>query len=93
MTGLTFARAFLADPPRSHVEDIVRHAKHIRQVGGIDVIAIGSDFDGTKPPLEVSDSGEIGKLIKGLAAAGFSSSEIEKICYGNAMRLIREVLG
>ena len=93
VTGLTFARAFLADPPRSHVEDIVRHAKHIRKVGGIDVIAIGSDFDGTKPPLEVADSSEIGKLIDGLSAAGFSSSEIEKICYGNAMRLIREVLG
>ena len=93
VTGLTFARSFLADPPRSHVEDIVRHAKHIRQVGGIDVIAIGSDFDGTKPPLEVADSSQIGKLTEGLSAAGFSSGEIEKICYGNAARLIREVLG
>ena len=93
VTGLTFARSFLADPPRSHVEDIVRHAKHIRQVGGIDVIAIGSDFDGTKPPLEVADSSQIGKLTEGLSAAGFSSGEIEKICYGNAVRLIREVLG
>ena len=36
---------------------------------------------------------EIGKLIEGLSAAGFSSSEIEKICYGNVLRLIREVLG
>ena len=93
VTGLTFARSFLADPPRSHVEDIVRHAKHIRQVGGIDVIAIGSDFDGTKPPLEVADSSQIGKLTEGLSAAGFSSGEIEKICYGHAARLIRVVLG
>ena len=72
---------------------MVRHVKHIYQVGGIDVIAIGSDFDGTKPPLEVADSSEIGKLITGLAQAGFSDAELEKICYRNAARLIREVLG
>lgn len=93
VTGLTFARAFLADPPSSQVEDIVRHAKHIYQVGGIDVIALGSDFDGTKPPMEVADSSEIGKLIAGLTQAGFSDGEVEKICFGNAMRLICQVLG
>jgi membrane dipeptidase len=93
VTGLTFARSFLAEPPNCRVEDMVRHVKHIYQVGGIDVIAIGSDFDGTKPPLEVADSSEIGKLITGLAQAGFSDAELEQICYGNAMRVIRQVLG
>lgn len=93
VTGLTFARSFLAEPPNCRVEDMVRHVKHIHQVGGIDVIAIGSDFDGTKPPLEVADSSEIGKLITGLAQAGFNDAELEKICYGNAMRVIRQVLG
>ena len=93
VTGLTLARSFLAEPPNCRVEDMVRHVKHIYQVGGIDVIAIGSDFDGTKPPLEVADSSEIGKLITGLAQAGFSDAELEKICYRNAARVIREVLG
>ena len=93
VTGLTFARSFLAEPPNCRVEDMVRHVKHIYQVGGIDVIAIGSDFDGTKPPLEVANSSEIGKLITGLAKAGFSDEDLEKICYLNAARVIREVLG
>ena len=93
VTGLTFARSFLAEPPNCRVEDMVRHVKHIYQVGGIDVIAIGSDFDGTKPPLEVANSSEIGKFITGLAKAGFSDEDLEKICYHNAARVIREVLG
>jgi membrane dipeptidase len=93
VTGLTFAKQFLGDKDISLVEDMVLHVKHLHQVGGIDVIALGTDFDGTKPKLEVANSGEMSKLWRGLAEAGFSESEIEKMRYGNAVRVIREVMG
>lgn len=93
VTGLTFAKQFLSDKGISLVEDMVKHVQHLRKVGGIDVIAIGTDFDGTKPPLEIANSGEMGKLQKGLEGAGFCESEMEKIFFGNAARVIRQVLG
>lgn len=93
VTGLTFAKQFLGDKGIALVEDMVKHVQHIHKVGGIEVLAIGSDFDGTKPPLEVANSGELGKLWNGLAGAGYHESELERIFFGNAARVIRQVLG
>lgn len=92
ITGINFAKEFLGDGKLSTVEDMIRHIKHIRNVGGIDVISIGSDFDGISPGLEIETIGEMDKLSIGLERAGFSYEDIEKIFYKNALRVIKEVL-
>lgn len=90
--GINFEREFLSDKPISRVEDMVNHIKHIKNVGGIDVIAIGSDFDGINQQLEIQNIGQIDKLISGLQNSGFTEDEIEKILYRNALRVIKDVL-
>ncbi|HEY3423370.1 MAG TPA: dipeptidase [Negativicutes bacterium] len=90
--GINFAKDFLGSIDISRVEDMVRHIKHIHRVGGIEVIALGSDFDGINPNLEIKNIGEINKLIRALRAVHFSEADIEKICYQNAMRLLRDTL-
>ncbi|MEW9124048.1 MAG: dipeptidase [Thermotaleaceae bacterium] len=90
--GINFEKEFLGNEPMSRVEDMIHHIKHIRDVGGIDVLAIGSDFDGTSPELEIGNIGELEKLVSGLKKNHFTEAEIEKICYKNALRIIREVL-
>jgi membrane dipeptidase len=90
--GINFCQKFLGVSPISLVSDMVRHIVHIRKVGGIDIIALGSDFDGIAPDLEIRHSGEIGKLVAGLEQQGFSSSEIEKIFFGNALRFLQDTL-
>lgn len=98
VTGLNFCGAFLTESkiaeeePRSTVEAIVRHARHITNTGGIEVCALGTDFDGIPDNLEISDAGKMDLLIEGLKKGGFHESEIEKICYQNVMRVYREVL-
>lgn len=89
--GINFFSDFLGGGNTSKVEDIIRHIQHIKMVGGIDVISIGSDFDGMNCDMEISNIGEIDKLIQGLKSNGFTESEIEKICYKNALRIIRDV--
>lgn len=76
----------------STIEDMVRHLKHIRNVGGIEVMAIGTDFDGTIHTSELSNIGEIGKLSDALLNNGFTEDEVDKIFYKNALRIIKEVL-
>ena len=94
VTGINFAQDFLGDDPElSHIADMVRHIIHIKKIGGIDVIAIGTDFDGIDPRQEIADSGEMGKLADALTAAGFAETEIEKIFYQNALRVMQDVLG
>jgi membrane dipeptidase len=93
VTGINFAKQFLGDDPElSRIADMVRHIKYIRDIGGIEVLAIGTDFDGIKPRQEIANSGEMGKLADSLAANGFTEAEIEKIFYQNALRVIRDVL-
>lgn len=89
--GICFERDFLGDSEKARIEDMVNHIKHIKNVGGIDVLAIGSDFDGCNPNGEIGNIGEIEKLIYALKDNGFAEDEIDKIFYKNALRVIRDV--
>ena len=93
VTGLNFAPEFInpnKEPGFTPVEGIVRHAKHLANIGGIDCVGIGSDFDGIQGEQEVHNSSEMPKLADALAKAGFHESEIEKIFYKNVLRVIKE---
>lgn len=90
--GICFEREFLGESGHAKIEDMIRHIKHIRNVGGIDVIALGSDYDGCTPNCEISNIGEIEKLAFALKENKFSEDEIDKIFYKNALRVIKDVL-
>lgn len=77
----------------SRVEDMIAHIRYFRNKGGIDMIALGSDFDGIGGNLEIRNCGEMQKLPEALDRAGFTLEEIEKICYKNALRVYKDVLG
>ena len=91
--GLNFSRYFMAEDKKSSVDNMIRQMGHIRNVGGIDSVAIGTDFDGIlRENLEIDSVDEMWKLEKGLKQAGFGMKDIEKIFYRNALRVIEEIL-
>lgn len=90
--GINFEKSFLGSAPISRVEDMVLHIQHIYKVGGSEVIAIGSDFDGISSELELAHAGEMNKLVDALRKTGFSQAEIDKICWKNAFRVIKDTL-
>ncbi len=93
--GLNFESFFLnAGEPTIHssIEDMLRHLKHIRNIGGIEVMAVGTDFDGTTHTAEIANMGEMDKLAEAMKKNGFSEEEVDHIYYKNAWRLIKEVL-
>lgn len=97
LTGINFCNAFLKeegeyDSDLASINNMVRHIKHIRNIGGIDIIGLGSDFDGIENEVEINDSSKMGLLLKALEKEGFKENEIEKIYYKNAKRLISDVL-
>ena len=93
LIGLNFSNHFTGDSEITKVENIVRHAQHIRDIGGDDVLAIGTDFDGIQPTLEIEDASQMDKLAVGLSKRGFTDDEIEKIFYLNAKWYLMEYLG
>src|SRR5699024_11139689 len=92
LVGINFSPNFLGKPKDkvSRVEYMVEHIKHIRNIAGIDAIALGTDFDGIEGELEITNIGEIDKLIFALEKAGFHIEEIEKIFNKNIKRVLRE---
>jgi membrane dipeptidase len=92
VAGINFYPLFLCDEEKATVEHIIVHIKHIHKVAGIDAVAIGTDFDGFDGGNEISDCSKFGLLSNALSKAGYSEDEVEKICWGNAMRVIEETL-
>lgn len=74
------------------IADVVKHAKYIANVGGMECVGFGSDFDGISPHPELAGAEDMAKLIEEFRKAGFHESEIDKICYGNVLRVYSEVL-
>lgn len=74
-----------ADP-----EVIIRHIQYMADLMGVDHVAFGSDLDGTTIPSAFGDVGGFPSLIEKLAQAGFTDSEIEKICNQNWIRILKE---
>ncbi|OQB25531.1 MAG: Membrane dipeptidase (Peptidase family M19) [Firmicutes bacterium ADurb.Bin182] len=93
IAGINFLSAFLAEGAnRTRVEDIVRHAVHIKEKAGIEAVAFGSDFDGIDSELEFKDYSGY-PLIEEMLAKHFTSREVDLICSGNALRVIKECIG
>ncbi|MGL5244719.1 MAG: dipeptidase, partial [Sarcina sp.] len=92
ITGINFCNDFLGEEKVSSISDMVKHIKHIKNIGGIDCIALGSDFDGIDNEVEIKDISEMEKLAIALQREKFTMDEIEKIFYKNAERVIKSVL-
>lgn len=90
--GLNFCAPFLGNEKVSSINSMIAHVKHIKNIGGIDVLALGTDFDGIGNEVEIENIGEIGKLRDTLLKEGFTNSEIDKIFYGNVKRVLKEWL-
>jgi membrane dipeptidase len=92
--GLNFCPDFLNMEKEATVGDVVKHARHIAEVGGIEVLALGSDFDGIySTPRGLEHIGKIRKLEGALRRAGFSPAEIDMIAHKNFLRVFRHVCG
>jgi membrane dipeptidase len=93
--GVIFMNHWLSDTAKKYgMNYIVDTVKHLRDVGGVECIAIGSDFDGfTDPPDDLKDISQMPALSETLLQAGFSTGEVEKILGGNVMRVLENGWG
>ena len=93
--SVIFMNYWLADThEKKGLDLVVKTMKHIRQVGGIDCVGFGSDFDGfTDPPDDLSDPSMLPSLTDAMLRGGFSDTEAEKILGLNLRRMLRDGWG
>jgi membrane dipeptidase len=94
--GINFYRDFLCeDRNKADVECVVKHIKHISEIGGSKCVCLGSDYDGmsrnnTAKGLE--DNSKLINLVNALKTSGFSDEEIDGIMWRNELEfLLREL--
>lgn len=100
VAGINYYIGFLHDEAdwkcredrRSLISDMILHMKHMKKIGGIGCIGLGSDFDGISGKLDISCAADLPLLEDGMKKAGFTTSEIEAVFHGNVLRLYKEVL-
>lgn len=95
VTGLNFYGAFVnpgGPDAKCTVEGVARHAKYLADLGGIQCIGLGSDFDGFSGECEISDCSKMSLLEDALKKQGFTSSDVDKIFYQNVLNLYKEIL-
>jgi membrane dipeptidase len=88
--GIMYHRGFLGRPARRvGAEAIVRHLEHAIAVGGEDVAALGSDWDGLiVTPRDMPTALELPVLVDRMLARHWKEDRIRRVLGRNALRLI-----
>lgn len=93
LAGVNFYSAFLKeDSEYATIDQIVEHVRYMVDKAGIESVGLGSDFDGIDCELEFKDYASYPLLLSALSKH-FTDDELDKICNGNALRILKENLG
>lgn len=88
--GVNFYSCFLRDGGGATLDDVLRHIDGIAQLGGIDVLGFGSDFDGIDEwPQGLGDPSAFPALIGLLEKHGYTQGDIEKIAGLNLWNVLK----
>jgi membrane dipeptidase len=91
--GMVFESSFVADHD-ANLDRVLDHFDHAINVGGEDVVGIGSDYDGfILPPTGLEDVTTLPRLTAGLLARGQRPQTVRKVLGENALRVITDVCG
>jgi membrane dipeptidase len=87
--GVSYVPVFI-DAKHPSLDRLLDHMDHIVSVAGIDVVGLGSDFDGGGTLL--GDATEVPQITEGLIMRGYSEREIRKILGENTFRLLEATI-
>lgn len=92
VVGMNFYPLHLRKSGKANLSDVVAHVRHVRDVGGLGCVGLGSDFDGiARGPEGLETPAELPNLRKALIDNGFTNEEVAAIFGGNFLRAMRGV--
>ncbi len=81
-----------AQIPPATLADVVAQIDHAVEIGGIDHVGIGTDFDGVGcVPADLGSYDKFPALTRALLEKGYTAEDISKIYGGNLLRVMRAV--
>lgn len=92
LIGLNYFETFIRFNDETLLDQLCRHALHLKTVGGLECLALGSDFDGIPTHPELKDVTIVEQFIDRLTHFGFTARELDYLGEKNVTRLYREIL-
>lgn len=93
LVGVNFASFFLKDDSEyTEIDQVIRHMRHMADKAGIESVGLGSDFDGIDDAGEIKNYEGYIRILEKMESV-FTDDEIDKICSGNALRVMKDVFG
>jgi membrane dipeptidase len=90
--GVIFYPPYLTTSSTATIKNVIDHIDYIKNLVGIDYIALGSDFDGIeRVVVGLEDVSKFPNLTEALLRRGYSISDIKKIYGENFLRVFRQV--
>lgn len=90
--GVVFYPIFLSSTGTATIDTVIRHIDYIKNLVGIDYIAIGSDFDGIEvTPVGLEDVSHLPNLTLALLGHGYTPADVRKILGGNFLRVLNAI--
>jgi membrane dipeptidase len=90
--GIVFYPWFLSASGTATIDSVIRHIDYVKNLVGIDYIAVGSDFDGIEvTPVGLEDVSRFPNLTMALLRRGYSSSDVKKLLGANYLRVFHAV--
>jgi membrane dipeptidase len=90
--GVVFYPTFLVSSGTARLENVLQHIDYIKNLVGIDYVALGSDFDGIETtPVGLEDVTKFPAITEALLQKGYSRQDVRKILGENFMRVFRTV--
>lgn len=90
--GLTFEASFLGEPGDVTVDDVFRHLDHLLELGAMECVGFGSDFDGTSHAVRgLSSAADYARLSERLVER-YGEALAAKLCTLNFERYLQQIL-
>lgn len=89
--GLNFYPIFLREDGSAEIDDICRHYEHICELGGIDHVGFGADWDGVEMlPKGIGGIDDVTKIIERLTELGAPDAAIANLSSATILRVMQE---
>lgn len=90
VAGLNLCPRFATKEKVATFRDYEKHIRHMLNLGGEDLVAIGSDFDGIGGEFEIKNPHKMIEFLNYLNMNGVSADVVDKIAYKNVERFFKE---
>ncbi len=90
VAGLNLCPRFATEERAATFSDYEKHIRHMLNLGGEDLVAIGSDFDGIGGEFEIKNPHKMIDFLNYLNMNGVSADVVDKIAYKNVERFFKE---